>query len=73
MWLEISIHQTEVVDLLNQKKIPQKSLMGHSHFRVGKMEAERSLMNCLKSELDLNRAGAGNQNALITQAGLLSA
>ena len=30
-------------------------------------------MNCLKSELDVNRAGAGNQNALITQAGLLSA
>lgn len=55
------------------EKDPTESLMGHSHFRDSKMEAERSSMNCLKSELDLNRAGAGNQNALITQAGLLSA
>lgn len=58
---------------LNQKKIPHRVSSEHSHFIDGGVEAGRSSSNCLKSELDTNRAGPGSQNAFMTQAGLLSA
>ena len=63
MWSETLQSPGRNRGVFEPEKDPTQSLIELSHFIDGGVEAGRSSSNCLKSELDMIRAGPGSQNA----------